>query len=240
MENITLEKVITFSTCIEKLENINFEDSLDYKLNDDGISAYGIIKLHGKIKTIKGYEDFNDTIDVDIFAPFEQIIEKDKFTLKIEKIDHQIIRNNLILKITLSINGFKRIEEVENKTSDDINMTNEIENLEEDNNYEKLLEDYQNIEEKEEAEETIIDNEKNIEEDDLVKIITEETHDICTPIDNNRIKEKNVIEENIDENWANNLFTLNNSYVSFYRIHRKIDDEDTGDSKFELIKNQEQ
>ena len=204
MENITLEKVITFSTCIEKLENINFEDSLDYKLNDDGISAYGIIKLHGKIKTIKGYEDFNDTIDVDIFAPFEQIIEKDKFTLKIEKIDH------------------------------------EIENLEEDNNYEKLLEDYQNIEEKEEAEETIIDNEKNIEEDDLVKIITEETHDICTPIDNNRIKEEKVIEENIDENWANNLFTLNNSYVSFYRIHRKIDDEDTGDSKFELIKNQEQ
>lgn len=239
MENIILEKVITFSTCIEKLEEINFKDSLDYKLNEDGVSALGIIKINGKIKTLKGYEEFDDSIDVDIYAPFEQIIEKDKFTLKVENVKHQIIRNNLILKITLTIEGFKRVDSYDDSL-DDINLTNEIDDINLDNNplYDDKLIDELNKNTKNDLEEKIKNNDsleiKTIEIE-CKNDYNENNDKNEKTINNNQTRDEIVIkEESIGKNWANDLFSLNNSYVLFYRIHRNVDDENS-EQKFILI-----
>lgn len=243
MENIILEKVLSFSTCIEKLEEIYFKDSLDYKLNDDGVSALGIIKINGKIKTMKGLENFEDTIDVDIYAPFEQIIEKEKFALRIEKMDHQIIRNNLILKITLSIDGFKReSENVEEATLQDFNMTNEIENID----LETPLYDNEILSEFQKEEENmpvhIKEEPENVEmavQEETVKVVDEKANDICEE-DIQPKRQEIGKEEQINSNWANDLFQLNNSYVLFYRIHRHEDGESDAEQKFVVIHNKEQ
>ena len=67
MDEIILEKAISFSTNIESLQNLSIKDSIDYKLLDDGCSVIGVIKLSGMAKTLKGLEPFDENIDIDIF-----------------------------------------------------------------------------------------------------------------------------------------------------------------------------
>ena len=208
MDSITLEKSIAFSTIIEEIKNINVNDSIDYKLLEDGCSVVGLIKINGCAFTLKGMEEFDENINIDIFAPFEHVIDKTKFSLKVDDYTYKIIRNIVVFKIKLKVNGFREINNnpvVQQADTDTYNLTNEIDELNEDveiNAYdEELLNEFKNYEEEPE--------------------IILETNEIKEPIENNKEKQRN--QKPIT--WASELFTKKEKYVTFYKIHNPESDD---------------
>ena len=109
MDKIILEKAIHFSCNVDKLYDVSLKDSIDYKLLDDGCSVVGVIKLSGIASTLKGNEKFDENIDVDIYAPFSQVIDQAKFSLKVDSYETQILRDVVVFKISLKVNGFRKL-----------------------------------------------------------------------------------------------------------------------------------
>ena len=242
MDNITLEKAIVFSTNIESLHNVSVKDSIDYKLLEDGCSVIGVIKLSGSAFTLKGLEPFEEHIDVDIFAPFDQVIDKSKFSLTIEDYSYQILKNAVVFKIKLKISGFlKMTEEVQEPDyeTEKFNLTNEIDEIMDDSpllydneilkEFEDPTIDASNLSDLDEDIKNELNNENQeiVEEEDAQKevaVILKEP--ILAPISFAApLMESREEEKNINSNWAHDLFKDNDSYVTFYTIHRSEDDE---------------
>lgn len=241
MDKIILEKAIHFSTNIEQLYDVSVKDSIDYKLLDDGCSVVGVVKLSGIASSLKGMEPFDENIDVDIFAPFDQVIDQNKFSLSVEQYDFQILRNIVVFKICLKVTGFRKINEpnepeIQGDENNIYNLTNEIDEVINDTMplYDDTLID--------EFNDTKITNQQNdlssidneIKDDfnsenhvvEPVPISLHNEHDASLVIDK-------IIEESRTEpspststyHWANDLFKQKDSYVTFYKIHRKENDD---------------
>lgn len=247
MEGLTLEKAISFSTNIESLQNLSIKDSIDYKLLDDGCSVIGVVKVCGAATTLKGIEPFEENIDVDIFAPFDQVIDKSKFSLKVNDYNYQILRNTAVFKIDLEITGFRKIQEEKHTfETDSFNMTNEIDEILDDDpiSYDDdLLQEFQkNILEMDDSQ-TADDDIKNdinginkIEDSTSLQSDENSTSEKETMIvipnvkPNflilNQKKEKESREEKVFS-WATDLFKEKDQYVTFVKIHRQ----DVDDSK---------
>lgn len=241
MDEIILEKAISFSTNIESLQNLSIKDSIDYKLLDDGCSVIGVIKLSGMAKTLKGLEPFDENIDIDIFAPFDQVIDKSKFSLKVQNYSYQIMRNTAVFKINLQVTGFRKIkEEHHSYEGEAFNLTNEIDDMLEEEtpiSYDdELLEEFKEMATQDENKkiDEELKNDMNSEneiqdleqmQDDIKK--DESTKDensipvsITKPIQNQPIKENRI------PSWASDLFKEKESYVTFVKIHRKDQDDE--------------
>lgn len=241
MDEIILEKAISFSTNIESLQNLSIKDSIDYKLLDDGCSVIGVIKLSGMAKTLKGLEPFDENIDIDIFAPFDQVIDKSKFSLKVQNYSYQIMRNTAVFKINLQVTGFRKIkEEHHSYEGEAFNLTNEIDDMLEEEtpiSYDdELLEEFKEMATQDENKkiDEELKNDMNSEneiqdleqmQDDIKK--DESTKDensipvsITKPIQNQPIKENRITS------WASDLFKEKESYVTFVKIHRKDQDDE--------------
>ncbi len=238
MDEIILEKAISFSTNIESLQNVSVKDSIDYKLLDDGCSVIGVIKLTGAAKTLKGLECFDENIDIDIFAPFDQVIDKTKFSLKVQNYSYQILRNTAVFKINLQVTGFRKIKE-EHHTfeGESFNLTNEIDELLDENepisSYDdELLEEIKNIDAEQENKKideelkNEMNSENEIQDPSLIKeemqkvTITPES----IPATNNMSSSAEPLEEKRVLSWATDLFKEKESYVTFIKIHRKDED----------------
>ncbi len=241
MDEIILEKAISFSTNIESLQNLSIKDSIDYKLLDDGCSVIGVIKLSGMAKTLKGLEPFDENIDIDIFAPFDQVIDKSKFSLKVQNYSYQIMRNTAVFKINLQVTGFRKIkEEHHSYEGEAFNLTNEIDDMLEEEtpiSYDdELLEEFKEIATQDENKkiDEELKNDMNSEneiqdleqmQDDIKKDESTEDEDsipvsITKPIQNQPIKENRITS------WASDLFKEKESYVTFVKIHRKDQDDE--------------
>lgn len=241
MDEIILEKAISFSTNIESLQNLSIKDSIDYKLLDDGCSVIGVIKLSGMAKTLKGLEPFDENIDIDIFAPFDQVIDKSKFSLKVQNYSYQIMRNTAVFKINLQVTGFRKIkEEHHSYEGEAFNLTNEIDDMLEEEtpiSYDdELLEEFKEMATQDENKkiDEELKNDMNSEneiqdleqmQDDIKKDESTEDEDsipvsITKPIQNQPIKENRITS------WASDLFKEKESYVTFVKIHRKDQDDE--------------
>lgn len=240
MDEIILEKAISFSTNIESLQNLSIKDSIDYKLLDDGCSVIGVIKLSGMAKTLKGLEPFDENIDIDIFAPFDQVIDKSKFSLKVQNYSYQIMRNTAVFKINLQVTGFRKIkEEHHSYEGEAFNLTNEIDDMLEETpiSYDdELLEEFKEMATQDENKkiDEELKNDMNSEneiqdleqmQDDIKKDESTEDEDsipvsITKPIQNQPIKENRITS------WASDLFKEKESYVTFVKIHRKDQDDE--------------
>lgn len=241
MDEIILEKAISFSTNIESLQNLSIKDSIDYKLLDDGCSVIGVIRLSGMAKTLKGLEPFDENIDIDIFAPFDQVIDKSKFSLKVQNYSYQIMRNTAVFKINLQVTGFRKIkEEHHSYEGEAFNLTNEIDDMLEEEtpiSYDdELLEEFKEMATQDENKkiDEELKNDMNSEneiqdleqmQDDIKKDESTEDEDsipvsITKPIQNQPIKENRITS------WASDLFKEKESYVTFVKIHRKDQDDE--------------
>lgn len=241
MDEIILEKAISFSTNIESLQNLSIKDSIDYKLLDDGCSVIGVIKLSGMAKTLKGLEPFDENIDIDIFAPFDQVIDKSKFSLKVQNYSYQIMRNTAVFKINLQVTGFRKIkEEHHSYEGEAFNLTNEIDDMLEEEtpiSYDdELLEEFKEMATQDENKkiDEELKNDMNSEneiqdleqmQDDIKKDESTKDEDsipvsITKPIQNQPIKENRITS------WASDLFKEKESYVTFVKIHRKDQDDE--------------
>lgn len=241
MDEIILEKAISFSTNIESLQNLSIKDSIDYKLLEDGCSVIGVIKLSGMAKTLKGLEPFDENIDIDIFAPFDQVIDKSKFSLKVQNYSYQIMRNTAVFKINLQVTGFRKIkEEHHSYEGEAFNLTNEIDDMLEEEtpiSYDdELLEEFKEMAKQDEnkkideelkndmnSENEIQDLEQmqeDIKKDEFTKDEDSIPVSITKPIQNQPIKENRITS------WASDLFKEKESYVTFVKIHRKDQDDE--------------
>lgn len=153
MENITLEKVIEFNSLIDSIDYIEVKENNDYKIDEDNFHANGLIEIKGKVITIDDKIDFEERVDVDIYAPYEKKIDSNNFKLDIVDYSYKINGSNLIVYLVVSIKGL-----VENKIEDSSLQHKNCEIIDKINNINEIKEEVRN-----KAETKIIENENNIE-----------------------------------------------------------------------------
>lgn len=199
MENITLEKIIKFDNTIVSLETLQVSNDLKYELLDDDTHAKGYIDFKGNIKTMLESKDFNETVDVDIFAPFEKHINREEFKIEVKDYSYVINDNKLIVYFVISLTGFKDNEVEEN-------LPNETK--------EQLLENINTLNEtiKEDVKERNSD-EKNQED--------EKVEEVAQVLPSKYILKNHEVKETIKDSWATDLFKLSENYTVFMKIHKE-------------------
>ena len=199
MENITLEKIIKFDNTIVSLETLQVSNDLKYELLDDDTHAKGYIDFKGNIKTMLESKDFNETVDVDIFAPFEKHINREEFKIEVKDYSYVINDNKLIVYFVISLTGFKDNEVEEN-------LPNEAK--------EQLLENINTLNEtiKEDVKERNSD-EKNQED--------EKVEEVAQVLPSKYILKNHEVKETIKDSWATDLFKLSENYTVFMKIHKE-------------------
>lgn len=194
METITIEKNVKFDSEIDSIDIINVNDELRYILKDDETHATGVIELSGIVNTLIGKKEFNEEVDVDIYAPFEKKLDKENFKLRVKDYSYVVKNNNLTIYLVLNLEGIIDEEDDNSKSLlDEMNTLNVIN----DNN--ELLR------------EEIIDHTEEVKIIEEVKEVKQENLNII----NNNVKEE------INHNWSKDLFKLNDSYVIFHKFKIK-------------------
>lgn len=199
MENITLEKIIKFDNTIVSLETLQVSNDLKYELLDDDTHAKGYIDFKGNIKTMLESKDFNETVDVDIFAPFEKHINREEFKIEVKDYSYIINDNKLIVYFVISLTGFK-----DNEVEED--LPNETK--------EQLLENINTLNEtiKEDVNER--NSDENNQEDEKVE-------EVAQVIPSKYILKNHEVKETIKDSWATDLFKLSENYTVFMKIHKE-------------------
>ena len=193
METITIEKIIKFDNSIDSIESISVDNELRYDLLEDDTYAKGKISINGNVNTLLGKKDFNEDVDVDIYAPFDKKLDKENFKIKVKDYSYVVNNKNLIVYIILEIDGIINSEMNNNSTLiEEMNTLNEIN-----------------------EEESMNRSESNTKEE--VKVI-EEIKEVKQ--DKVFIKENNKKDE-ISSNCSNDMFKLNDSYVIFHKFKLK-------------------
>ena len=201
METITIEKVIKFNNVIDSLESIDVTNNLKYQLYDDASHASAIIDVIGVVKTVMDTQNFEENVEVEIFTPYDKVIDKDSFNVVVKDYSYVINNSNLNIYLILEINGIvdknnneEAIEANYNEIVHSMNELNAINTNEEENRNE-------------------IVKEKTVEDNEIVKDKEIE--------DNKNVKKQNTQNEDVFKNntWANNLFKLKEGYSVFKVYH---------------------
>lgn len=135
MQKIYFKKQVDLNHQLKELISISVDESINYKMENQGMRAYGSIMINGDYKDENDKKDFHESIDLDILAQFAKIEDKNEFNVKVEDFDYYINDGNLSLVIQASIYGVKDDEDrvietdhiVEAKDEDDI--SEDIESL---------------------------------------------------------------------------------------------------------------
>lgn len=123
MQKIYLEKFIDRNHQMSELVSIHCDEAIDYKLEEAGMRAKGQIIITGDYLKTASKERFNETLEVDILAPFEKIIDQHEFSIKIEDFDYKLINGNLLVTIEAVVYG---VENGEDKHYNDRYLREEV------------------------------------------------------------------------------------------------------------------
>ncbi len=217
METLTIEKVIKFDSIIDSIDSVQVNNDLRYQLLDENTHAQGVINLKGSVNTVLGQKDFSEDVDIDIYAPFEKVIDKDNFKIHVQDYSYMINQQNLIIYLVLSLDGImnktkeEKNEELNTSSeSENVNIADTINNLNEIKEEEKQLREG-SIEDTNEGlkNESLKDDNKEILQPD-----NEVKKDSC----NVTIKGNNTSDA-MNQTWATDLFKLSDNYSVFMRIH---------------------
>ena len=193
METITIEKWLKFNNVIDNLNELNVLKDVEYEIKDEN-QALLKVKVTGNLKTSVSNEFIDETINVDIYTPFNKKIDKDGFSVLVKDYSYAIESTNLCVYVVLQIDGFvDNIEIKETKNEEIVNETNK-EVLEEN---EVSTNDKVNL-----ANQEL----KEINELNQIKTIREE-----------RAENKDNSDDIFNLNWADSIFKLNDSYSSFLK-----------------------
>lgn len=195
METITIEKWLKFNNVIDNLDELNVSKDVEYEIKDEN-QALLKVKVTGNLKTSVSNEIIDETINVDIYTPFNKKIDSKSFSVIVKDYSYAIESTNLCVYVVLQIDGFvDNIEIKETKTEEEtVNETNE-EAIEEENDV--TTNDKVNLANQELQE---------INELNQIKTIREE-----------RADNKSNSDDIFNLNWADSIFKLNDSYSSFLK-----------------------
>ena len=186
METITIEKWLKFNNVIDNLNELNVLKDVEYEIKDEN-QALLKVKVTGNLKTSVSNEIIDETINVDIYTPFNKKIDKDSFTVIVKDYSYAIESTNLCVYVVLQIDGFVDNNEIKETKTD-----------------EEILDD---------VNEEIIEKESETNKNDKENLANEEIQKIN---ELNQIKSiREAKNENISN--KDNTFKLNDSYSSFLK-----------------------
>lgn len=165
MQKIIFKKIIDLNHELKELKSISVDETINYKLEKDGIRAIGSIIIKGNYRNDIETIDFSDSIDLDIFADFYKILDKRDFLVKVDDFDYSITDGNLNMSIETSVNGVRDDNERVIETSDTI--SEEVENLIEVIEEESRNETLEKLETVVSKNESKVEEEKEDENDDI-------------------------------------------------------------------------
>lgn len=154
MQKIYFKKIVDLNHQLKELVSISVDESISYKMESQGMRAVGSIMINGEYKDHSSKHSFHESIDLDILALFEKIIDKRDFHVKVEDFDYTLNNGDLSLVIQACIYGVlddeDRVIETSDRTKDenDEDIALEIESLLRD---EPIIEDIQAVKPIEEA-----------------------------------------------------------------------------------------
>ena len=131
MENISIEKSIKFEQIIDKIETIKINDELKCEIIDENTHAIGALNISGSIITPLGVNNFSEDVEIDIYAPFDKKIDKDKFKIKVKDYSYVVNNKTLTVYVVLDMEGFKEEENevLEANYDEIINSMNNINDI---------------------------------------------------------------------------------------------------------------
>lgn len=137
MQKIYFKKLVDLNHQLKELVSISVDESISYKMESQGMRAVGSIMINGEYKDSTSKHSFHESIDLDIMALFEKIVDKRDFHVKVEDFDYTLNHGDLSLVIQACIYGVLDDEDrvieteprkdIEEDNDDDIAL--EIENL---------------------------------------------------------------------------------------------------------------
>ena len=173
------------------------------ELLDDDTHAKGYIDFKGNVKTMLDSKNFDETVDVDIFAPFEKHINREEFKIEVKDYSYIINDNKLIVYFVISLSGFKENELNEDKPT---------------NTKEELLENINTLNE------TISEKleDRNVKDSDYDDVVEEkEQHEeVAHIVPSKFILKNSEVNDKVKDSWATDLFTLSENYTVFMKIHK--------------------
>lgn len=133
MQKIYFEKMVDLNHQLSELLSISVDESINYKIEDYGMKAQGTIEITGEFLKKAGKERFNETLEIDLLAPFEKVIDQRDFNIKVEDFDYRILEGNLLVTVQANVYGVvasedKRIEDhcLRGEEEVDIDLVEEI------------------------------------------------------------------------------------------------------------------
>lgn len=109
MQQIILQKNIKAKYPIDGITLVNLEEEIEYKNTSEGVYATGVIKINGEYYKGIRNNKFYDEIDVDIFAPLEDLGDRSNLRVKILDFDYKIHEDQLLIDIILNLDGLKDV-----------------------------------------------------------------------------------------------------------------------------------
>lgn len=133
MQKIYFKKLVDLNHQLKELVSISVDESINYKMETQGMRAVGSIMINGEYKDGQKKNDFHESIDLDILAQFEKITDKREFHVKVEDFDYSLVDGDLSLVIQACIYGVQDdedriIETTVNRIEED-DVVSEIESL---------------------------------------------------------------------------------------------------------------
>ena len=189
MHLIILEKSIDVIDLIDDLVTVNLEEDVQYLKNNEGINIKGHIDIEGDYLSQGQKRQFKDKLNIDLLAPYDEIIDKNAILLKISDFDYINGGNKIIFTFKLNIEGWKEISKT--FLSSDVSQESEKEPI--------LIESNENPEVIEKLKE-LLENCKKIDkkEECIEQYLTHGLEEVEQLLNENDSEERdNLIEFNI-------------------------------------------
>ena len=133
MRKIILERVVDLKNSLTKVTSISVDESINYKIENEGIRATGCLIVTGECVASE-ITTFKESIDLDVLATYDKIVDQRDFSIKVEDFNYKIVNGNLFVSIFAHVHGvtegedryvsetsFENIDEVLQESSDEIN-----------------------------------------------------------------------------------------------------------------------
>lgn len=104
MQKIYLEKVIDLHHQLKELVALSVDESINYKIENEGIRAVGNLIIKGEYKNVEK-QTFEETLELDILATFDKILDQRDFSIKVEDFDYAIKDGNIKVSIEAGVHG---------------------------------------------------------------------------------------------------------------------------------------
>ena len=128
MQKIYFEKWIDLNHQLNELLSLSVDESINYKIESAGVRAVGSLIVKGEYND---NQKFDESIELDVLATFDKIVDQRDFNIKVEDFDYFIKDGNIQIKIEVGIHGVVEGEEryVRDEPMASSDPLDEIENL---------------------------------------------------------------------------------------------------------------